>query len=120
MAKVGPQPYTYHMPRFDFVCQKCGHTFEFSRPFGSKVQPACPECKSKKTEKMITPPAVHFKGSGWYKTDSRSGSAVPVKKTEPAVAETKTVETKTEGTKTAEKTAPETKAPAKERTIDKA
>ncbi len=59
------------MPTFDFQCAKCGTVFEFARPFGSKATPACPKCKSKKTEKLLTPPAIQFKGSGWYKTDSR-------------------------------------------------
>jgi len=58
------------MPTFDFQCQKCKTVFEFARPFGSKATPACPSCKNKKTEKLLTPPAVQFKGSGFYKTDS--------------------------------------------------
>ncbi|MFA6038741.1 MAG: zinc ribbon domain-containing protein [Candidatus Peribacteraceae bacterium] len=59
------------MPTFDFRCRDCSATFEFERPFGSKAKPACPVCKSKKTEKMLTPPAIQFKGKGFYKTDSR-------------------------------------------------
>ena len=59
------------MPRFDFLCKKCGMTFEESIPFGSEKKPACPACASRSTEKLITPPlGIHFKGSGWYKTDS--------------------------------------------------
>lgn len=58
------------MPTFDFRCATCDHVFEFTRPFGSKTIPQCPNCGKKKTEKLISPPAVHFKGSGWYKTDS--------------------------------------------------
>lgn len=59
------------MPTFDFQCRACQHVFEFARPFGSNAQPACPSCSGKRVEKLIAPPAVHFKGSGWYKTDSR-------------------------------------------------
>lgn len=58
------------MPTFDFHCTACNHTFEFSRPFGSNEMPKCPACGSKKTEKQIAPPAIQFKGSGFYKTDS--------------------------------------------------
>ena len=64
------------MPTFDFQCRKCNHVFEHSRPFGSIELPACPACGSKRSEKLIAPPAVHFKGSGWYKTDSRGGAPV--------------------------------------------
>jgi putative FmdB family regulatory protein len=85
------------MPTFDFRCKKCDHVFEFTRPFGSKDTPKCPECGSKRTEKMISPPAVHFKGSGWYKTDSGSSkkSAPTPKPTEKAAPETPSPEKKT-------------------------
>ena len=67
------------MPTFDFRCKRCSTVFEFARPFGSKTSPSCPACGSKSTEKLLTPPAVHFKGGGWYKTDSRPAakSAAP-------------------------------------------
>lgn len=56
--------------------------FEFTRPFNSAVNPTCPACSSKRVEKLIAPPAVHFKGSGWYKTDSKAVPPTPKKKTE--------------------------------------
>ena len=62
------------MPTFDFQCRKCQHTFEFSRPFGGKEHPACPECKSKKTEKLISAPTFMLRGQGFYKTDSSKKS----------------------------------------------
>lgn len=102
------------MPTFDFQCRKCDHVFEHSRPFGSSELPVCPACGSKRTEKMIAPPAIHFKGAGWYKTDSRStpGSKIPPKKeekktddakSESTLAENKTPEKKTETKKTSDK-----------------
>lgn len=86
------------MPTFDFQCKHCDHVFEFTRPFASKVKPSCPSCSSKKVEKLIAPPAVHFKGAGWYKTDSKKSSA--------SAKETKTEDNKAEQKKPA--TAPET------------
>ena len=85
------------MPTYDFQCRKCEHVFEWTRPFRSTALPACPVCKSKKTEKLIAPPAVHFKGGGWYKTDSNKPH-VGTKKKE------KSVETNTSEAKTPEKT----------------
>jgi putative FmdB family regulatory protein len=64
------------MPTFDFRCRKCGHLFEESIPFGSKKLPPCPDCKAKQAEKLLTPPmGIHFKGSGFYKTDSAPKAA---------------------------------------------
>ena len=59
------------MPLFDFRCRKCSTVFEHSRPFGAKSSPTCPKCGSKSTEKLLTPPTIQFKGSGFYKTDSQ-------------------------------------------------
>ncbi|MDO8649036.1 MAG: zinc ribbon domain-containing protein [Candidatus Peregrinibacteria bacterium] len=71
------------MPTFDFQCGKCKNVFPFSRPFGSKTKPACPKCKSKRTEKLIAPPAIHFRGQGFYRTDSATASSTPPKKEAP-------------------------------------
>jgi putative FmdB family regulatory protein len=100
------------MPTFDFQCAKCDHIFEFNRQFGSKANPACPACKSKKTEKLLSVPAIAFKGSGWYKTDSMSGGAKKAAKKE----ETKeSATTGTEGTLRSDSgQAPETKGATKE------
>lgn len=66
------------MPVYDFRCSACEHTFDVTLPFGSKEKPPCPVCSSRKTAKQFTPPAIHFKGSGFFKTDSK----VPAKDTE--------------------------------------
>ncbi len=58
------------MPTFDFRCTRCGKTFEKRLALGVRTKPACPHCGSRSTEKLITPPAVHFRGSGFYKTDA--------------------------------------------------
>ena len=91
------------MPTFDFQCKACQAVFEHTRPFGSKEHPACPQCRSKRTEKLLTPPAIHFKGSGFYKTDSGVKST-PKKKSEVAkeTADVK-AETKAESKKEAQK-----------------
>lgn len=93
------------MLTFDFQCTKCKHIFEFTRPFGSEATPVCPACQSKKTEKLIAPPAVHFKGTGWYKTDSRKEKGTKViDGTKGATPENKSETKKETGTeKTTEK-----------------
>ena len=89
------------MPTYDFRCPKCSHRFEVNLPFGSKEHPLCPLCKHRKTEKVIAPPAIHFKGTGFFVTDSRKKPAPETKKTEKTAPETK-------------KTEPPSPAPAKE------
>ncbi|MDD3897311.1 MAG: zinc ribbon domain-containing protein [Candidatus Peribacteraceae bacterium] len=57
------------MPRFDFRCTECTYSFEATIPFGAKKWPKCKKCGGK-TQKLIAPPAIHFKGSGFYVTDT--------------------------------------------------
>lgn len=57
------------MPTFDFQCNDCGHVFEFKRSFTSKKIPSCPACNSRETEKLIAPPVIHFRGTGFFVTD---------------------------------------------------
>ncbi len=54
---------------YHFRCEACTETMEKKLPFGSTELPLCPAC-GKPTVKVIVPPMVHFKGSGFYKTDS--------------------------------------------------
>lgn len=95
------------MPTFDFECVSCGHVWEFSRPFGSDATPVCPECSGAEVVKLIAPPAIQFKGQGFYKTDSSSSApkAPAVKAEESASAKAEATPTsgatpKTETTKT--------------------
>ncbi len=71
------------MPTFDFRCGVCGSVFEHSRPLGSKVKPSCPSCRSKRIEKLFSPPAVHFRGSGFFKTDGVQKSPPALLKEQP-------------------------------------
>src|SRR5207302_8241131 len=57
-----------HVPLYDYECQKCRHRFERIQKFSDRAVKKCPECGGK-VEKLITAPAVHFKGSGFYGTD---------------------------------------------------
>ena len=56
------------MPLYEYQCKKCGHRFEKIQKFSDKPITKCPECGGK-VEQLISPPAVQFKGSGWYVTD---------------------------------------------------
>jgi putative FmdB family regulatory protein len=56
------------MPLYEYQCKKCGHRFEKIQKFSDAMLKKCPECGGK-IEQMLSAPAAHFKGSGWYVTD---------------------------------------------------
>lgn len=58
------------MPIYEYQCAKCG-TFDVTQRISDAPLRKCPTCKSKVT-KLLSAPAVHFKGSGWYVTDYAS------------------------------------------------
>jgi putative FmdB family regulatory protein len=62
------------VPLYEYQCQKCRHRFEKIQKFSDAPVKKCPECGGK-VEKMLSAPAFHFKGSGFYKTDYPSQSS---------------------------------------------
>jgi putative FmdB family regulatory protein len=60
------------VPIYEFVCPDCDHEFEEIVPFSSMENtPNCPSCGADHVQRKVGRPAVHFKGSGWYITDSK-------------------------------------------------
>ena len=62
------------MPIYDYHCDHCGHAFSAVQSFKDEQLATCPNC-GKRPRRLFAPPAIVFKGSGWYKTDSRPSSA---------------------------------------------
>ncbi len=62
------------MPIYEFVCQSCGNEFEQIRSFSDTSAPTCTVCQSEQVVRRLGRPAIHFKGSGWYITDSKKSS----------------------------------------------
>lgn len=62
------------MPIYEFVCLACGNEFERIQSFSNTTTPHCPNCQSVQVQRKLSPPAIHFKGSGWYVTDSKNSS----------------------------------------------
>ncbi|HEY7698540.1 MAG TPA: FmdB family zinc ribbon protein [Vicinamibacteria bacterium] len=62
------------MPIYEYRCTKCGHRFEAIQKVNDPPLSKCEKCKGK-AERLISSPAIQFKGSGWYITDyARKGS----------------------------------------------
>ena len=69
------------MPLYEYECDNCGHRFEVIQKFSDEPLTACPKCQGP-VRKLVSSPAIQFKGSGWYITDyaKKSGtSAGPTK-----------------------------------------
>ena len=72
------------MPIYDYVCGSCGHRFEVFRGINEAGPHQCPECGGP-VARAFMPPTIHFKGSGWAKTDRRATSA-PARRADTAAS----------------------------------
>jgi putative FmdB family regulatory protein len=56
------------MPLYEYQCEPCGHRFEKIRKFSDPPFNTCPVCGGP-VQKLVSSPAIQFKGTGWYITD---------------------------------------------------
>ena len=61
------------MPTYQYACTECGHEFEAVQKFSDDALTECPSCTGK-LRKVFSAVGVVFKGSGFYRTDSRAGA----------------------------------------------
>ncbi|MCG5430977.1 FmdB family transcriptional regulator [Mycobacterium sp. MYCO198283] len=61
------------MPTYSYACTECGHRFDAVQSFSDDALTTCPECAGR-LRKLFNSVGVVFKGSGFYRTDSRAGS----------------------------------------------
>jgi putative FmdB family regulatory protein len=76
------------MPIYAYKCSSCGHEKDVLQKISEAPLAECPACGAASFSKQLTAAGFQLKGSGWYATDFRNGSAKP---------EGKPAETKTEG-----------------------
>jgi putative FmdB family regulatory protein len=57
------------MPLYEYRCDECGHQFERIQRFSDDLVSVCPSCQGGPVVKLLSSPAIQFKGSGWYITD---------------------------------------------------
>lgn len=88
------------MPLYEYECPRCGKRFELIQRFSDRPQATCVDCGGA-AHRLLSAPAIQFKGSGWYVTDYARKSA-PAEKSE----------SKTEGDKPAKKDESTSTAPA--------
>ena len=60
------------MPIYEYICKTCGERFEIKQKFSDPPITSCADfscSKGEPVEKIISAPAIMFKGTGWYVTD---------------------------------------------------
>ncbi len=75
------------MPTYVYACKDCGHDLEVVQSFTDEALTTCPECQGA-LRKKFNSVGVVFKGSGFYRNDSRSttSSSTPAAAGTPAAA----------------------------------
>jgi len=94
------------VPLYEYQCKQCNHLFERIQKFSDPPLKVCPKCNGE-VEQLISPPAIQFKGSGWYVTDYAHKSSGPA----PSMSSNGSSESKSESkaeTKSESKPAPAT------------
>ena len=71
------------MPTYQYQCTECGNGLEAVQKFTDDALTICPSC-SGRLRKIYSAVGVVFKGSGFYRTDSRSSSSSTVSAAKPA------------------------------------
>ena len=91
------------MPLYEYQCTSCSERMEILQGINDPPSSHCPKCGGE-MKKLISSPAIQFKGSGFYKTDYASSK--------PAESKTETTksDTKKSETKSSESSSPTTKS----------
>ena len=99
------------MPLYEYECEACAHRFERIQKFSDPPVDTCPTCGKGPVRKLLSSPAIQFKGSGWYITDyARKGGSDKSSSTSSSssTSDTSKSETKTDSSSTDSKPAAKT------------
>ncbi|MGH9469394.1 MAG: FmdB family zinc ribbon protein [Terriglobia bacterium] len=84
------------MPLYEYQCEQCKAHFEKIRKFSDPPLTRCEKCGGK-LERLLSSPAIQFKGGGWYVTDYARKPASEGDKSATEAAPAKPTESKTSG-----------------------
>lgn len=106
------------MPLYEYECEACGQRFELIRKFSESELDACTLCGKGPVRRLMSSPAIQFKGTGWYITDyaskgksgaeSSTSSTSDTKKTDTGSKDAPAAKTDVGGTGASSKTSTET------------
>src|SRR5919199_1892766 len=57
------------MPLYEYQCENCGERFEVIQKFSDPPVDVCTKCGKGPVVRLLSSPAIQFKGTGWYITD---------------------------------------------------
>lgn len=77
------------MPTYSYACTECDNRFDIVQSFSEDSLTVCPQCTGK-LRKLFNSVGIVFKGSGFYRTDSRSGSSTVSESAGESKSESKT------------------------------
>jgi putative FmdB family regulatory protein len=103
------------MPTYEYICRSCSHTFDIVQAMSDDSMTVCPECGGA-LRKVFAPPAIAFKGSGFYATDARKKSKAASEKASEKPADAAAAKSEKPAATTGSKDAPKPsgdKKPAK-------
>ena len=96
------------MPLYEYLCEACHRRFELIRKFSDPELQECTLCGKGPVQRLISSPAIQFKGSGWYITDySQKGKSGSESSSASSTSETKS--TTSESTTKSDTAAPAAK-----------
>lgn len=91
------------MPLYEYKCDRCESVFEVMQKFSDEPLTVHENCGGR-VERLLSSPAIQFKGSGWYVTDyaSKGSGAKSNGDSTKSAAETKSTESKPAESKSAD------------------
>ena len=87
------------MPLYEYECDACGQRFEVIQKFSDPPAQECAACGKGPVRRLLSSPAIQFKGSGWYITDYAQKGKTDAAPSKGGTADKASAETKKDGGK---------------------
>lgn len=104
------------VPLYEYQCDACGCRFEVIQKFSDPAVESCRECSKGPVRRLLSSPAIQFKGTGWYitdyaqkgKSDSSAGAPAKGDTAKPDTTTTASTPSKSDAAKSDTSAAPST------------
>jgi putative FmdB family regulatory protein len=101
------------MPLYEYECDACGQRFEVIRKFSDPPLEICTVCHKGPVRRLVSSPAIQFKGTGWYITDyAQKGKTGSTDSSGAEKGDAKSTETKGADAKSSDTGSSSTAAPS--------